>query len=39
MSGTVLVERDQGYACSDTEDFKIGVAAFLAKEKPRFTGR
>jgi len=32
-------ERDEGYACFDTEDFKIGVAAFLAKKKPDFTGR
>jgi enoyl-CoA hydratase len=32
-------ERDEGYACFDTEDFRTGVAAFLAKQKPRFTGR
>ena len=32
-------ERDEGYACFDTEDFKTGVAAFLAKEKPAFKGR
>jgi enoyl-CoA hydratase len=32
-------ERDEGYACFDTEDYKTGVAAFLAKEKPRFAGR
>jgi enoyl-CoA hydratase/carnithine racemase len=32
-------ERDEGYACFDTEDFKTGVAAFLAKQKPRFSGR
>jgi enoyl-CoA hydratase/carnithine racemase len=32
-------ERDEGYACFDTEDFKAGVAAFLAKRKPEFTGR
>jgi enoyl-CoA hydratase/carnithine racemase len=32
-------ERDEGYACFDTEDFKAGVAAFLAKRKPDFKGR
>jgi enoyl-CoA hydratase/carnithine racemase len=32
-------ERDEGYACFDTEDFKTGVAAFLAKKKPEFSGR
>ena len=32
-------ERDEGYACFDTEDFKTGVAAFLAKKKPEFRGR
>jgi len=32
-------ERDEGYACFDTEDFKTGVAAFLAKKKPEFKGR
>ena len=32
-------ERDEGYACFDTEDFRTGVAAFLAKQKPRFAGR
>jgi len=32
-------ERDEGYACFDTEDFKAGVAAFLAKQKPKFQGR
>ena len=32
-------ERDEGYACFDTEDFKTGVAAFIAKKKPQFKGR
>ena len=32
-------EREEGYACFDTEDYKIGRDAFLAKKKPGFTGR
>ena len=32
-------ERDEGFACFDTEDFKIGTRAFLAKTKPDFKGR
>jgi enoyl-CoA hydratase/carnithine racemase len=32
-------ELAESYACFDTEDFRAGVRAFLAKEKPRFTGR
>ena len=32
-------ERDEGYACFGTEDFRIGYRAFLAKSKPQFKGR
>ena len=32
-------ERDECFDCFDTEDFRIGYAAFLAKQKPRFKGR
>ncbi|CAN7707029.1 enoyl-CoA hydratase-related protein [Pseudorhodoferax sp. LjRoot39] len=32
-------EEDEAYACFDTEDFRIGFQAFLAKAKPVFTGR
>jgi enoyl-CoA hydratase/carnithine racemase len=32
-------EWNEGYACFDTEDYRIGVTAFLAKSKPRFKGR
>jgi enoyl-CoA hydratase/carnithine racemase len=32
-------EHDECFDCFDTEDFRIGYAAFLAKRKPDFTGR
>lgn len=32
-------EQDECFDCFDTEDFRAGYAAFLAKRTPRFTGR
>ena len=32
-------EQDACFDCFDTEDFRIGYAAFLAKQKPEFLGR
>jgi enoyl-CoA hydratase/carnithine racemase len=32
-------EEDECFDCFDTEDFRIGYEAFLAKRKPRFGGR
>jgi enoyl-CoA hydratase/carnithine racemase len=40
-SGKPLAPADtqENYACYDTEDFRTGVAAFIAKKKPEFKGR
>ena len=32
-------EHDEAFDCFDSEDFRIGYAAFLAKRKPVFSGR
>src|SRR6185369_6339867 len=32
-------EHDECFACFDTEDFRIGYEAFLARRKPEFLGR
>ncbi len=32
-------ESDECFECFDTEDFRIGYAAFLAKQRPEFVGR
>ena len=39
--GTPLsaAELDECFDCFDTEDFRIGYAAFLAKQKPEFIGK
>ncbi len=40
-SGGALTQADtrENYACYDTDDFRTGVAAFIAKKKPEFKGR
>ena len=32
-------EIDEGFLCFGTRDFEVGLKAFLAKKKPKFTGR
>ncbi len=32
-------ERNEGFACFDTADYREGLRAFLAKQRPRFEGR
>jgi len=32
-------EQDEAFDCFDTEDFRTGYAAFLAKRKPEFRGK
>ncbi len=32
-------EIDEGFAATDTEDYRIGVRAFLTKKPPKFVGR
>ena len=32
-------EWNEGYACFDTEDYREGLRAFLARQKPTFRGR
>ncbi len=34
-----VAELAESYAACATEDYRLGIAAFLAKEKPRFQGR
>ena len=34
-----LDERDEGFACFDTEDYPAGIRAFAAKARPKFIGR
>ena len=38
-SPLTAAELDECFDCFDTEDFRIGYAAFLAKQKPKFVGK
>jgi len=37
--GLTAAEQDESYGCFDTEDYRIGMDAFLKKGKPVFKGR
>jgi len=39
MPQVSAAEWDEGFACFDTDDYRAGVQAFLAKARPRFVGR
>lgn len=41
QSGQPLTQaqRDEAYACFDTQDYQIGSRAFLEKQRPQFIGR
>ncbi|MCY1546342.1 hypothetical protein D9M68_823340 [compost metagenome] len=41
VNGKALTDadRDEAFDCFDTEDFRAGYRAFLAKAKPQFNGR
>ncbi len=39
MDGPSAAETDESYALCDSQDYREGLRAFLAKEKPAFRGR